>query len=234
MEESTEIQRFQAEGVSLIEAAQSIRIVDQASRESAMVFRANVNGAVKKIKSFFEPIKTKAHAAWKAICNQENELTGKFEEAKQIIDREITRDFNEQRRLQEESERKVKLEAEEKEKKEREKLESQALKEMEKGNFDKAEQKLDAASRVFVPVISPVPPPLRTIKVNGVSATMVSDLEIIITDPISFFREIANGKLPLHLAEIKLNEVKKYAKAMRVEQIPGLRITKTSRVSSRV
>ena len=231
--ENEQIQYFESQGMELVMQAKSLKIVDQVSRETAVSFRADVNQAVKNIVGFFKPMKEKAHAAWKQICNQETALTGKFEEAKKIVDAEISHDYQEQKRIQEAAERKAREEAAEKERKERERLEAQAMKQMEKGNFEKAEEKLAQADQVFVPVVAPESEAQKTVKINGATASMIEDIEVEITDVKLFLAEVVAGRIPVHLVEIKTGEVKRYIKSVRPSIIPGVKIVQTARVSSR-
>ena len=231
--ENEQVQHFEQQGVELITKARELKIIDQMTRETAVVFRADVNQAVKNIVGFFKPMKEKAHAAWKTICNQETALTGKFEEAKKIVDVEINRDYQEQKRIQEEADRKAREEAAEKERKERERLDALALKQMEKGKFRKAEETMQKADQVFVPVVSSAPEAQKTVKINGATASMIEDIEVSVTDAKVFCGAVATGRFPIHLIEIKLGEVKRYVKAMGIAEMAGIQITKTSRVSSR-
>jgi len=240
--ESQEIQKFESQGLSLVNQAKSLRIIDQETREDAAEFRANVNQKLKQIETYFKVsdpdtpgsgTKTKAYDTWKTICNQETALTKKLEEAKKIVDVEIGRDYQEQKRIREEAERKAQAEAAEQERKIRERLEIQAMKQMEKGNFEKAEETLQQAEQVFVPVISPEIEAQKTVRTDGATVSMIEDIEVEVVDLGLFLTEIVNRKYPEHLVEVKLNELKKFIKATRPEKVPGIKITNTARVSSR-
>jgi len=234
--ENEQVQHFEQQGMELVTTARALKIVDQGTMETAISFRADVNQAVKNIVSFFKPMKEKAYAAWKAICNQETSLTGKFEEAKKIVDIEINRDFQEQKRIQGAAERKAHEEAAEKERKEKERLEVQAMKQMEKGNFEKAEEKLAQADQVFVPVVNSAPEAQKTVKINGVTASMIEDIEVSVTDIKRLLQEVIAGRVGIQVIEVRLGDLKKFCKMMGYigsAAIPGVLITKTSRVASR-
>ena len=234
--ENEQLQHFESQGIELVTKARELKIVDQVTRETAISFRADVNQAVKNIVGFFKPMKEKAHAAWKAICNQETALTGKFEEAKKIVDIEINRDYQEQKRIQEAAERKAREEAAEKERKERERLEAQAMKQMDKGNFEKAEEKLAQADQVFVPVVNSAPEAQKTVKINGATASMIEDIEVSVTDIKRLLQEVIAGRVGIQVIEVRLGDLKKFCKVMgykRPDALPGVLISNTSRVASR-
>ena len=243
--ENEQIVHFEQQGVELVTKARELKIVDQSTRETAVSFRADVNQRLKKIETYFKVydpsipgsgMKTKAYDTWKSICNQETALTGKFEEAKKIVDAEINRDYQEQKRIREEAERKAREEAAEKERKERERLEAQAMKQMEKGNFEKAEEKLAQAEQVFVPVVTPEAEAQKTVRVNGATLSMIEDIEVSVVDIRVFLSEIISGKVPPHIIDVRLGDLKKFCKAMgyrKHDAIPGILITETSHPASR-
>jgi len=230
---SEQVQIYEKQALLLIDHARVLVITDQASREEAVSFRSGVNIAEKNIVNFFKPMKEKAHATWKEICGQENKLTTKLNEAKRIIDNEIGRDYMEQKRNREEAEKKAAVAATEQERLIRERLESQAMKSMDKGNFDKAEVILQQAEEVFVPVITAEPEAQKTIKVDGSTTSVIEDIDVEVSDARVFCGAVATNRFPVHLIEIKLGEVKRYIKAMGITEMAGIKITKTARVSGR-
>lgn len=243
--ENEQVQHFEKQGVELVAQAKSLKIVDQATREMASLFSADINQRLKKIETYFKVadpanpgsgMKTKAYDTWKAICSQENALTRKFEEAKKIADAEINRDYREQKRIKAEADRKAREEADAEDRKKKEKLENKSLKEMEKGNYDKAEELLQQSEQVFTPSISSEPEAQKTIKINSATVSVIEDIEVSVTDIKLFLQEVIAGRVGINTIEVRLGDLKKFCKAMGYKKpnaIPGVLIAETSRVASR-
>jgi hypothetical protein len=229
-----QVEHYEHAGAALVSQAQAIKIVDQVTREQAAAFSVNAAKAVKTIEAEFDGDKKMAYTLWKSIGDRITRLCDPFRTAKQIVDREISRDWQEQEAIRRKAEQKAREEAAERERKERERLAKLAEKQMERGAFGKAEETIQRIDEVFVPAVMPaMPEPVKTTKSAAGATTVVEDIEVEVVDPMAFFKAVAAGTLPQHLADVKVGEVKRYAKATKAASLPGIRITKTSRVSTR-
>lgn len=230
----TAIQRYEEDGRDITRQAVSCQIVDAESRAAAIALSTECARRVKIVEEEFAGDKQRAYDLWKSICARIAKLVDPYKTAKSIVDGEIARDWQVQERLRREAEAKARAEAAEAEKRERERLEKEAAARLEEGKIEEAEAALDESDRVFVPVVAPPAEAPKTQRSSGGSVTVVTDITVEVVSPMVLIRAIADGKLPAHLVEFRMGELKKYAKATGAKELPGVRITTVARTSTRV
>jgi hypothetical protein len=93
-----------AESTALVTSANAIAITDSASYQAAVEFGKGVKALQKKITDFFAPHKQRAHAVWKALCDDERSQITPTEEAERIVKRKLL-DFKRQEDARAEVER---------------------------------------------------------------------------------------------------------------------------------
>ncbi len=67
-------QEFQSEAQSLIAQAHAIVVRNQDEFEQAVEFGKNVSAFIKRVETFFKPLKSAAKAAHQALCDREKEI----------------------------------------------------------------------------------------------------------------------------------------------------------------
>jgi hypothetical protein len=131
--ETTELERQVNNFVGI---AGAYRAIDQGSLAKASELLLAAKELETKIKDFFAPLKAKAHATWKEICNTENQELWKLKPVIDALSRSIASYKAEQERKRREAElERIRVEQEKK------RLEEEALrKAMEAENRAKAEK----------------------------------------------------------------------------------------------
>ena len=147
--------------LALPERAKAVQIVDGTSYTAAGEILLAVKAMRKEIEGVFGPMKSKAHAAWKAVCEEEKKADAPLVEAEGIVKREMARYDTEQERIRMEEQRRLEAEAKRLEE-ERRLFEAEQL---------EAEGRKEEANLVLEePVIAPViQVPAYTPKVQGIS-----------------------------------------------------------------
>ena len=221
------IQARETQGVRLLSHANSIKIVDQATRELATEFTSDVRGIIKNINDEFRPDIEKAHELHKDLLARLKGLLEPFNQAKNIIDREIGRDYQERKA---EADRIAREKAAEERKDEENRLAAEAEKEMDAGNIEAAETLLD--TKVEEKPIIDIPVQQTTVTQAG-SASVRMDITVEVVNKNAILGAILDNKLPDTLVSVELGIAKRYAKASGLKEMPGFRITETPVVSGR-
>lgn len=120
----------------------------------------------KKINELMDPVIKKAHETHKEAVASKNKLTDPLDQAESSFKQSMLAYDREQQRIAAEAQAKARAEAGERARKEREALEAKALKAIEKGKEEFAEELISKAESVqaFVPIVE-----AETVKVSGIS-----------------------------------------------------------------
>lgn len=213
--------------------AEKIVIVSQEQCELVANLKSNWKTYLKEREEYWEPLQESSYEAYqgvlsnkKAECEPVRKAIGR---AQKMMDDWST----EQLRIIIHEQQRLEAEAVAKAEKEKLKLLEQAVKLEEKGQIEKAEEKLEKAEEVFPePVFAKIPP--KTIKTTyGINITTKSDIEIVITNTKLLALEIGNGRIPLSAMKLCEVELKKWAKffGKKGKEVPGMiirEIVKTS------
>jgi len=230
--ETKAIQQYEAQGVELLEHAESICIVDSTTRELAVEFTNNARKAVKTIEAEFRPDIDKAHQLHKGLLDRLKKLIAPFKRAQGVVDQEISRDWREQEIIRKEAERVALVKVEAERKAQEDALSKEAEKFIDDGDMERAEVLLDA--EVVVNPIVPVPQTQKTVKSEAGSATVRKDIKVEVVDKGAVILAVSNSDLPDTLLIVDTGAAKRYAKASGLTSMPGFRITETAIVSGRV
>jgi len=229
--ESKAIQKYEHQGVELIEQAESIMIVDDVTRELATEFSSNTRAAVKAIEAEFRPDIDTAHQLHKDLLARMKKLCEPFKQARLIVDGEIKRDYLERERVQREEARAAAIKAEAERIRQEDEQGRIAEKLIEDGELEEAEAVLDAEV-VTAPII-PVAKVDKTSKSNAGSITARTDILVEVVDKMVVLTSVFDGKLPDTLVDVNVGAAKRYAKASGLKEMPGFRITETAVISGR-
>jgi len=213
-DEGTELQQ---QAMTLLESIGSIQVVDKPYFEVAGEKLKEFTGQEKAIKEYWKAPKAAAAAAHKEICNKENEMLSIVQKGIKILRDKVSQYLTAQELKRQEEERKARMAAEEAARKERERLEAQALKAMEKGKDEKAEQLIEQAEQVFAaPVVIPKSVEQTTKLDNGGTISQKKDIEVTLPanpeDTRALCAAIAKGAVPVTVVTFSKSQLKTWAK----------------------
>ena len=220
---------LEAKCLTLYEQATSLIITDQRSYAAAGEVGKSLKALEKEITDYFAPMKKAAHDAHKAITKKESDELAPVKEAMDVVRRTMNTWAQEQERIRQEAERKARMEAEEAARKERERLEAQALKAMEKGKDEKAEELMDRAENVYAAPVTVAPVVEKTIHTASGNITQVREIRVDVVDMVAFVKELCAsnpGAIP-SILKIGDGALKSWVKANGLEAFPGLHINQT-------
>lgn len=219
-EKEAEIQ----EAVSMVEVqARQIVITTDAEYEKAAAFGKQLKAKAKVVTDFFEPMKTSAYQAHRAVCEREKATLKPLQEAEKILKKTISGYIQEKERQRKELEAQIRKEAEaEKERKLNEAiaLESEGkTAEAEAAMFDAQVTESIAGNATVV---------MSTPKTTGVSNSKDWEIEAIDAEkvPVSFA-----GMMIRPVDEKAIMRLIKASKG--TIQIPGIKYKETIKVSIR-
>lgn len=149
--EPQSVELIKREVEPVVQRATAIVIRDPQQYEQAAAFLKAIKAAQKTVVDFFGPMKTKAHAAWKAITSQETETLAPLAEAERHVKNKMLDFAQEQERIRQAEERRLQAEADERARKERERLEREAAK---LKSEERREAKLEQAAAIQAPVVT--------------------------------------------------------------------------------
>lgn len=218
---------LEQKSLTLYEQATSLSITDQRSYAAAGEVGKSLKALEKEITDYFAPMKKAAHDAHKAITKKESDELAPVKEAMDVVRRTMNTWAQEQERIRQEFERKARMEAEEAARKERERLEAQALKAMEKGKDEKAEELMDRAENVYVAPVTVAPVVEKTVRTESGNITQAKELQITVTDVKAFMAELVKRNMAPTMIEVKPGPLKAWVKANGFESFPGLHINQT-------
>jgi hypothetical protein len=208
------------QALDIYQQAYAVKVRDKESYDSAGALALCIKDMTKQVQDYWKPIKDKAHAAHKEICNRETELLKPLKDAAGLIDTQRRAWLAEQERIRQEAERKARAIAEEAARKERARIEAQARKAAEKGKADKAAELIEKAAEVVAAPVFVAP----TIDKN-----VRKDIAVQVTDLKALCAAIGAGFVPCTVIDIKPAALKTWAKSMQIKngQVPGIVITET-------
>ena len=222
-ETSTAIEDLEARSTSLATQAAAITISDQETFEAAGKFLSSVKMLRREVTDTFEPIRRKAHAAWKEVVAQENRHDAPLKDAEGIVKGAIGGYVEEQERKAEAERRRLEAEARKRDDEARlaeaERLEAE-------GNAAAAEQALEEE-----PVTLP-PPKVAPPKAAGVSTR--KQYRATVVDLPELLAAILSGLAPLALVTIDPKVLNALANAHKEElKLPGVTVAVERIVASR-
>ncbi|MDD5220749.1 MAG: hypothetical protein PHV11_09300 [Candidatus Bipolaricaulis sp.] len=210
----------------VIQTANSLIVTNADEYSYGTDFLKKIKEAQKKVTDYFSPMKSKAHEAWKQICNNEGELLTPLKSAEDTTKRKLLNWKMEDDRKREEERRRLQAEADEKARIERERLEKQAEK---LKTPELKEQRLEQAQNIIAPVIevqTAVP------KVEGISVRKIWKAEL--TDKAAFIKATANDPNLMALITVDMSALNRIASATKGGvTYPGVRFFEETTMASR-
>lgn len=201
--------------MALPERAKSIVIRDNATYTAAGEILLAVKAMRKEIESVFGPLKAKAHAAWKAVCEEQNKADAPLVEAEGIVKRSMAAWDTDQERLRMEEQRRLEAEAKRLEE-ERRLFEAEQL--ASEGRTAEADLVLDEP--VMAPVIQV---PTYTPKVAGVSFRELWHADV--TDLKELVKAAAADERYLPLLQANTAVIGAQARSLKSAfKVPGIKV----------
>lgn len=212
------------EEVSLVEIqAMEMVISNDAEYEMAAEFGKQIKVKAKVVTDFFEPMKTSAYQAHRAVCEREKTMLKPLQEAEKSLKKSMTVFFQEQERKRKELEENLRREAEA----EKERMLNEAIALEEAGKTEEAEAAMFDA-QVTESIAGKTAVVMSTPKVSGVSSSKDWEIESIDTEEV-----------PANFAGIEIRPVDEKAimRLIRASKgsikIPGIRYKETIKMSIR-
>jgi len=210
----------------VVSEAYSIVVQNAQQYSGAAEFLKMLKDAQKKVKEYFEPMKTNAYQAWKEICAKENQMLDPLGKAEAEVKTKMLtfQREEEERRIAEQ--RRLQAIADEKARKERERLQKEAEK---LKTPELKEKRMAEAESVIAPVIQVQP---ETPKIDGISTRSIWKAEVI--SKIDFVKAAINDQNLLALLGIDLAKLNKIAQATKGQiSYPGIRFYEETIMASR-
>ena len=210
---------------AFVEAARSVEITDQASREAAAAFRADLKARDRKAEDFFAPMKRNMDALKKSILDGEKAVRGPIAEAVAILDPKIA--AFETRLLEEAAAERALLEEENRKAEEERRLAEASVA---VANGVPEAEALEALDAPVVAFAAPAPAAPRP---AGQSVAVTWSVEV--TDKAALVRFVAANPQWLGLLDVAMPAANAAARAQKdALAIPGLRPVKKSSIRSRI
>jgi len=188
-------------------------------------FLKSVKSVKDKVTAYFEPMKSKAHATWKEICDQEKTLLDPLRLAEETAKRKLLSWKIEDDRRRAEEQRRLQAIAEEQARKERERLEKQAEK---LKTPELREERMDQAANIIAPVVE-VQSAVPDIKGISVRKTWKAQL----TDKVEFVKAAVSDPTLMAMLIVDISALDKIAKATKGGvNYPGVRFYEEASMAS--
>lgn len=180
--------------------------------------------ARKRVVDYFKTMKDPAHAAWKAICNNETQMLNPVNTFIKTRSKDVSNYLTQKEKERQAEQARLDKERQAKEDAEKAKLNKKADKAEEKGNIEKAEALREEADQVYVPTVVSMPEVAKTTHVDTGTISQVKALEVTITNKLALIKALCDRNAPLEIIEIKEGKLKDYIKSLGVEEFPGCAI----------
>lgn len=232
MENAVMEKELEVKALTLKDQATAMVVNDVTQYAAAGELGKSIKELRAKIVTYFKPLKESAFAAHKAITAKESEELKPVDEAIAILRDTMNAFTREQERIRQEAERKARQEAEAAAEKERQRLLAQAIKAEEKGQTEKAEEKLEQAEMVYTAPVTVAPTVAKTVATSAGNITQAKEVQVTVTDIRAFIAELvkSNPGALASIIDVRVSGLKTFVKANGLEQYPGLSIVKTTGV----
>lgn len=210
-EGSAIVKKYTAQSVAVIEHANHIKILTDGDMAPVADFLAEINKARTTIKNELDPIIADAHGVHKRLTTMRASMLSPYDQAEGIAKDKVSAYLTEQERKRREEQARLERERQEAERKERERLEKLAEKQMDNGKFDKAEETIERAESVYIPMREAAPV-TKSVKTENGGMTSVRDIEVVSIDPRKFIAAVLGGTAPISTVTINQTGVKKWIK----------------------
>ena len=196
MNDETQVEVIKRDIAPVVAKARAIVVRTAQEYEWAADFLKSIKSAQKKVADHFGPMKSAAHAAWKAVTSKEAETLAPLADAEQLVKSRMVEYSTAQERIRRAEEARLQAAANEAARKERERLEKEAAK---LKTPELKEARLAQAEQVVAPVVK-VAAATPTIQGQSIRKTWKAK----ITDPKKAV--LAVMQWPDWAAYVKINE----------------------------
>jgi hypothetical protein len=204
--EMDEVKNVEAKALTLPDQARGVKVIDNATMEKANGLLMDIRSIRKEIQDTFKPLAEKAHAAHKAILEQQKRTEAPLIEAEGILKIQIRAYMDEVERLRREEERRLQEIAR---KEEEERRLAEALQAEAEGNIEEAKAILEEPAYIPIPTVKADIPKVDNRLFRKVWKFRVLDIRKV---PIQY----------LKVDEIKVGQI---VRAMKGEtNIPGIQV----------
>lgn len=205
-QETVEKTPLERASIAIAEEAKQLKVTDEPSYLIVTEQLKMVATTIKNLESFFAPMKSAAHKAWRSICDRENETKSHLEVAKNHLSRQVTEWNTKKERERQETERKLREEALKKQ--EDEKLAEASVLEQQGRHEEAAEVISEPIHAPTIVVAKDVP------KVAGISTRQTWN-----------FRITNESLIPREYLVVDEGKIRKVVKAMQQDtKIPGVEV----------
>lgn len=218
------IEHLESQALTIPERARNLKISTNADYLGACELVKTIKALRAEIASSFEPIRTKAHQAWKEAIRQQDKVEAPLEEGERRVKAVIALWLTEQERLRKQEELRLQQQAQAEE--ERRQLENAVILD-DLGETDEANRLLDEKVEAPAIVLGRFTP-----QVQGVSMSQRYSAEV--TNLMDLVKAVAQGKAPIQCLKADQVFLNRQAVAMRTAMsYPGVRLKKESSVGVR-
>jgi hypothetical protein len=201
-----EVKNVEAKALTLPDQARGVKVIDNATMKKANGLLMDIRSIRKEIQDTFKPLAEKAHAAHKAILEQQKRTEAPLIEAEGILKIQIRAYMDEVERLRREEERRLQEIAR---KEEEERRLAEALQAEAEGNIEEAKAILEEPAYIPIPTVKADIPKVDNRLFRKVWKFRVLDIRKV---PIQY----------LKVDEIKVGQI---VRAMKGEtNIPGIQV----------
>jgi len=201
-----------------------ININSAGSYEEAGRAMLEINDLLSKVKSYWKPLKEKAHEAHKAITAKENEMIKPIEERKKLLSTKISAYLTEQDRIKREEQRRLDDERRAQEKAERERLEAESKKAEDSWDLKKAVELKAQSESVYIPPTIVQSEIKKTVTMDTGTISAKKDIEVEIINISDILRHVISGKLPSFIVSINETKLKQFLKMSGIMELSGCNI----------
>jgi len=204
--EMDEVKDVEFKALALPEQARGIKVIDNPTMEKANGLLMDIRSIRKEISDTFKPLAEKAHAAHKAILEQQKRTEAPLIEAEGILKTQIRAYMDEVERLRREEERRLQEIAR---KEEEERRLAEALQAEAEGNAEEAQAILEEPAYI----------PMPTVKAD------IPKVDNRLFRKVWKFRVIDIKKVPVQYLKVDEIKVGQVVRAMKGEtNIPGIQV----------
>lgn len=193
----------------------------------------DIDGMIKRVKSYWKGPKEAAHQAHKAITAKEAEMLKPLTSRREGINKIMSAWQLQKRREAEAEQRRQDEERRKREEAERAKLERAAARAEEKGNEEKAESLREKAADVFIPPVIVKSEAEKTTWTDAGTVSVIEDIKVTVTDVKAVLNAIIAGTLPIGIVTINEAKLKAAVKLAGIKRLDGVIIEDDIRTSVR-
>jgi hypothetical protein len=222
--EEDKTKQVENQGLAIIEKMGGLVISDQESYDLALQYRSELQGYLERVEAFFEPMRVKAHEAYKEILNKKAEVVKPAKVHLDGLNASIgiflQSQREKQRKLQEAEQERLNALAE--------KQHEREIKKLQKKGYDPESIEMMSQQAVVAPVAEVKP----ILEQGGISTREQWQGEVV--DMMALIKFISKNKRYQHLLQVDQAELNKLARSMRQNlDLPGVNVISKTVVATK-